>query len=175
MLHDPFPSRILNLAEIRKECRLQQQKGNRIVFTNGCFDILHLGHAEYLRRSALLGDLLVVGLNSDESVRELKGEGRPVIPEQERASLLAALRSVDYVSIFSEPTPLSLIEAIRPDVLVKGGDYNPDATEGKQYIVGSDLVRSYGGTVHTIDLVEGRSTTNVIDAVIRAYGTSAGS
>ena len=170
MRNDSFFRRILERDAIRKECSLLREQGNRIVFTNGCFDILHLGHVDYLRRSAELGDILVVGLNSDESVRRLKGKGRPIVPEEERATLLAALRPVDYVSIFSEDTPLSLIEAVRPDVLVKGGDYDPGATGGSRYIVGEDAVRSHGGEVRVIDLVEGRSTTNIIRGVLDAYG-----
>ncbi|MGE3799887.1 MAG: D-glycero-beta-D-manno-heptose 1-phosphate adenylyltransferase [Candidatus Kapaibacterium sp.] len=173
MQNSPFASRILDITHIRDLCEHLRKSGSRIVFTNGCFDILHLGHVEYLRQSAELGDILVVGLNSDNSVQRLKGEGRPIVPESERAALLVALRSVDYVSIFDEDTPLSLIEAVRPDVLVKGGDYDPAALDGSRYIVGSDLVRSYGGDVQVIDLVEGRSTTNIVSAVLRAYGQAA--
>ena len=166
----PFASRILDQQAIHRECQLLRESGKRIVFTNGCFDILHPGHVIYLQKAASLGDVLVVGLNSDESVRRLKGEKRPVLPEEERSILLAALRSVDYVSLFTEDTPLKLIEAVRPDILLKGGDYDPEALEGSRYIVGSDVVRSYGGEVRVIDLVEGKSTTNIIGAVLNAYG-----
>ncbi|MCE2502518.1 MAG: D-glycero-beta-D-manno-heptose 1-phosphate adenylyltransferase [Chlorobi bacterium] len=160
--------RILDQSQLQQECQLIREQGQRIVFTNGCFDILHLGHVTYLQQAALLGDKLIVGLNSDESVRRLKGEGRPILPQAERATLLAALRSVDYVSFFEQDTPLALIETIRPDLLVKGGDYNTDATEGPEYIVGSDILHSYGGQVKVINLVEGGSTTNIIEAVLKA-------
>lgn len=131
--------------------------GQRIVFTNGCFDILHVGHVRYLGAARALGDCLVVGLNSDASVRRLKGLERPVNEEADRAEVLDALRAVDYVTIFDEPTAAELIEIIRPDVYVKGGDYTiatlPEA----------EIVRGYGGRVEFIDLVPERSTTRVIE------------
>ena len=130
--------------------------GGRIVFTNGVFDILHAGHTTYLDAAKALGDVLVVGLNTDESVRRLKGPQRPVNTEADRAIVLSALRSVDHVVLFADDTPLELIRAVRPDVLVKGGDY------ARQNIVGADDVEAAGGTVVTIPLVEGRSTTNII-------------
>jgi len=130
--------------------------GRTIVFTNGVFDLLHPGHVRYLEHARALGDALIVGVNSDRSVRANKGPHRPVTPEGERAEILAALRSVDAVVIFDEDTPLELIEAIRPDVLVKGGTYSPDD------IVGAEFVRSYGGRVHVTTIVEGLSTTNVL-------------
>ena len=131
--------------------------GQRIVFTNGCFDILHVGHVRYLGAARALGDCLVVGLNSDASVRRLKGPERPVNEEADRAEVLDALRAVDYVTIFDEPTAAELIEIIRPDVYVKGGDYTiatlPEA----------EIVRGYGGRVEFVDLVPERSTTRVIE------------
>ncbi len=133
--------------------------GERVVFTNGCFDLLHVGHLAVLEGARRLGDRLVVGLNSDASVRGLKGPSRPVVGEVERARMLAALTAVDAVILFEQPTPLSLIEALAPDVLVKGGDYDPDT------IVGADVVRARGGTVTTVPLVDGRSTTHLIDAL----------
>jgi rfaE bifunctional protein nucleotidyltransferase chain/domain len=132
-------------------------KGGRIVFTNGVFDILHAGHTTYLDAAKALGDVLVVGLNTDESVRRLKGPERPINAELDRATVLAALRSVDHVVLFGDDTPLDLIRIIRPDVLVKGGDYT------RQSIVGADDVEASGGTVVTIPLVEGRSTTSIIN------------
>lgn len=129
----------------------------RIVFTNGVFDILHAGHTTYLDAARALGDVLIVGLNSDSSVKRLKGPDRPINTEADRAIVLAALRSVDHVVVFEQDTPLELIEVIVPDVLVKGGDYT------RQSIVGADVVESHGGQVLTIPLVEGRSTTNVIN------------
>ena len=131
-------------------------EGRRIVFTNGCFDILHAGHAQYLRRAAALGDVLVVGLNSDASVRRLKGEGRPVQRQRDRAYLLASLACVSFVVVFPEDTPAKLIEAVVPHVLVKGADW-----KGKE-IVGGAFVRSHGGAVKTIRFLPGRSTTSII-------------
>jgi len=135
--------------------RLRRQ-GKTIVFTNGCFDILHAGHARYLREAASLGDALVVGLNSDASVRRLKGEGRPVQAARDRAFLLASLSCVSFVAVFSEDTPAALIEEVVPHVLVKGGDW-----KGRP-IVGSDFVRARGGSVRTIRLLPGRSTTSIL-------------
>ncbi|MCR5645010.1 MAG: D-glycero-beta-D-manno-heptose 1-phosphate adenylyltransferase [Bacteroidales bacterium] len=129
----------------------------KVVFTNGCFDILHRGHVEYLAKAADLGDILVVGLNTDASVRRLKGEGRPVNNQEARALVLASLSFVDAVVLFDDDTPYNLIKTLRPDVLVKGADYQPED------IVGYDIVTSYGGTVTTIPLVEGYSTTNFIE------------
>jgi len=130
--------------------------GERIVFTNGCFDILHIGHIALLEQARRKGDLLIVGLNSDSSVRRLKGLRRPVVGERERAKILAALEAVDAVVLFDEDTPLKLIEAIRPDVLVKGGDYTEES------VVGAREVRAWGGRVELIPLVEGVSTTRLI-------------
>lgn len=134
--------------------KLHRQK---IVFTNGCFDVLHYGHVRYLLEAKKLGDILVVGLNSDESVRRLKGPTRPVNGEKERAFVLAALACIDYVVIFGEDTPKELIETVIPDVLVKGGDYD------LSNIVGADFVTRNGGTVTTIPFVEGFSSTHIIE------------
>lgn len=137
-------------------------KGDRIVFTNGCFDILHRGHVEYLEEAAMLGDRLVVGVNSDASVRRLgKGTDRPLNDEQSRAKVLAALRCVDAVVIFDEDTPLELITAIQPDVLAKGGDWKPEQ------IVGADVVKARGGSVHSLKLVDGFSTTALVEKIRR--------
>ncbi|MBS1912105.1 MAG: D-glycero-beta-D-manno-heptose 1-phosphate adenylyltransferase [Bacteroidetes bacterium] len=159
-------SSLLSRNDFIAACQALRENGERIVFTNGCFDILHRGHVTYLEAAAALGDALVVGVNSDASIRGLKGESRPIVPEEDRAAIIAALRSVRYVTIFEEETPLELIRAIHPDVLVKGGDYDPGATGGPRYIVGSDIVRHDGGQVHVINLVEGRSTTNIIERVL---------
>jgi D-beta-D-heptose 7-phosphate kinase/D-beta-D-heptose 1-phosphate adenosyltransferase len=137
------------------------QAGKKIVFTNGCFDILHFGHVDYLRRAASLGDIMVVGVNSDASVRRLKGPCRPVNGEDDRASLLAALEFVDYVVIFDEDTPYDLIMDLQPDILAKGADYRPEE------VVGRDLVESRGGSVALIPLVEGKSTTAIIEHITR--------
>ena len=127
-----------------------------VVFTNGCFDLLHPGHVEYLAQARALGDALVVGLNSDASVRRLNGAGRPLVPEAGRAAMLAGLRSVDAVTLFDEDTPLDLIRALLPDVLVKGGDYDLDG------IVGRDAVEKAGGDVRVLPFVEGYSTTDIL-------------
>ncbi|HVK38837.1 MAG TPA: D-glycero-beta-D-manno-heptose 1-phosphate adenylyltransferase [Candidatus Kapabacteria bacterium] len=157
--------RILTREEITERCAALRREGRRIVFTNGCFDILHIGHAQYLEIARSLGDVLIVGINDDASVRRLKGNARPVMHETDRAGLVASLRAVDFTSIFGEDTPYELIRAIEPDVLVKGGDYDPAATEGPRYIVGSDVVRSRGGEVRVIEFVEGRSTSGIIDRI----------
>lgn len=148
-----------------EHCRALRSAGKRIVFTNGCFDILHRGHVEYLQAAAKLGDALVVGVNADASIRGLKGPSRPIVGEEDRASIIAALRAVEAVTIFDEETPFELIRSIVPDVLVKGGDYDPEATDGPRYIVGSDLVRQSGGAVRVINLVDGRSTTNIVQRI----------
>lgn len=136
---------------------LLRAEGKRLVFTNGCFDILHKGHVLYLSYARELGDLLVVGLNSNDSVRRLKGETRPINAQQDRAVVLAALESVDFVVIFEEDTPYELIKLLKPDVLVKGGDWKSED------IVGSDIVLSYGGEVHSLNYYDGYSTTGIIE------------
>lgn len=141
------------VEQLRKDLHSKQQK---VVFTNGVFDILHAGHVMYLAAARSMGDVLVVGLNADESVTRLKGPTRPVNTELDRAQVLAALRCVDHVVLFTEDTPLRVITTLLPDVLVKGGDYTRDT------IVGADAVEAHGGIVATIPLLEGRSTTNII-------------
>lgn len=134
--------------------------GKKVVFTNGCFDILHIGHIRYLQEAARLGDVFVIGLNSDESVRRLKGSERPINNEMERAEMLCVFGFVDYVAIFDEDTPIELIHKIAPDVLVKGGDYKPDE------VVGKDFVEQHGGELKLIPFVDGKSTSNIIDRII---------
>lgn len=135
-------------------------KKKKIVFTNGCFDILHRGHIEYLSKSANLGDIFIIGLNSDDSVKKLKGDSRPVQDEETRAVILSALHYVDSVVIFDEETPAQLIELIKPDILVKGSDYQPDE------IAGADIVVENGGEVITMEIVQGFSTTNILNKLI---------
>ena len=149
--------KILNRQAARQRLSEARRRGRRIVFTNGCFDILHAGHLACLEGSKRLGDLLVVGLNSDASVRGLKGDSRPVISEENRASLLAGLACVDVVVLFQEPTPAALIEELEPDVLVKGGDYTPDQ------IAGAEFVRQRGGQVVVLPLLSGLSTTAILE------------
>ncbi len=139
----------------------KKHSGKKIVFTNGCFDILHLGHVRVLEKAKSLGDVLVVGLNSDASVRRLKGPGRPVNSVTDRAGVLKALKAVDYVTVFSEPTPLKLIRAVRPHFLVKGGDWKP------KDIVGYETVASYGGKVRSLKFIKGRSTSKVLSTIVR--------
>lgn len=131
----------------------------KLVFTNGCFDMLHPGHVDLLERAQALGDRLVVGLNSDASVRRLKGPERPYVAENDRRRMLLALRSVDEVIVFDEPTPQRLIERVRPDVLVKGGDWSVDAIAGAQWVL------AHGGQVHTLELVPGYSTTSIVQYI----------
>ncbi len=150
-------AKIVSLAILKK--RLRRSRGRRIVFTNGCFDLLHYGHVTALEAARKMGDVLVVGLNTDASVRRLKGRGRPVTPQKERAAILAALACVDYVILFSDDTPLRLIEAVCPDVLVKGGDWKTSQ------IVGASCVTSCGGRVLTIPLVKGRSTSGLLKRI----------
>jgi D-beta-D-heptose 7-phosphate kinase / D-beta-D-heptose 1-phosphate adenosyltransferase len=141
-----------------------RERGRRIVFTNGCFDVLHVGHTRYLEEARALGDLLVVGLNSDSSVRGLKGPRRPIVPEADRAETLAALAAVDYVVLFDELTPEALLRRVRPDIHAKGGDYR--AEDLKE----APLVRSLGGEVKVMPLVEGHSTTDIVRTILERYG-----
>lgn len=140
-----------------------KQNGKKIVFTNGCFDILHAGHVDYLAKSKAMGDVLIVGLNSDSSVKINKGDKRPLVNQYERAFMLKNLRSVDYVVLFDEPTPYELIGRLLPDILVKGSDW------GTNNIVGSDIVENSGGVVKRIDFVTNQSTTNIIKKVLDTY------
>ncbi|HEX3149437.1 MAG TPA: D-glycero-beta-D-manno-heptose 1-phosphate adenylyltransferase [Gemmataceae bacterium] len=163
LFHSPAPAdslaittKIRALPRLVAELEARRRLGQKIAFTNGCFDILHLGHVQYLTEARAQADCLVVGLNTDASVRSLKGTGRPVNSEDARAAVLAALRDVDYLVLFDESTPIELIKAVRPDVLVKGADYRRDQ------VVGADLVESYGGRVHLAGLREGYSTTKLI-------------
>ena len=155
-----MPSKITTREALAPLLEERRQQGHRIVFTNGCFDLMHIGHTRYLQAARNLGDLLVVGVNSDESVRALdKGDDRPIVPEVQRAEVLAALASVDYVTIFHEPDPGPLIATLQPDILVKGGDWPIDR------IVGRDTVEARGGRVQTIPLVPGVSTTTLVQRI----------
>lgn len=136
---------------------------NKIVFTNGVFDIIHRGHAEYLSEAKLLGDILIVGLNSDSSVRNIKGDKRPIVDEKSRAYVLSKLKPVDYVIIFDENTPYNLINIIKPDILVKGADWSEDK------IIGADIVKENGGEIKLIKFVENNSSTNIINRIIQLY------
>lgn len=149
-------NKILDKTGLERQLNIWKIHSKKIVFTNGCFDILHKGHADYLAQAKGLGDVLIVGLNADSSIKNLKGEGRPVNKEDARAFLLASLHVVDAVMLFPEQTPIELITLVQPDVLVKGSDYKPEE------IVGYDVVMKKGGTVAAIDFVPGYSTTGII-------------
>ena len=153
--------KILEREALREKVQALQRAGKKIVFTNGCFDLLHIGHVRYLKAARAEGDVLVVGLNSDRSVDEIKGPGRPVVPENERAEVLASLACVDFVTLFDEPDPLVTIRSLVPDVLVKGADWAKDA------IVGKDVVETSGGRIVRVPLTGGASTTKIIEKIIQ--------
>ena len=163
LAHKDSHAKIKSLDVLSRLIAAEKDRGKRIVFTNGCFDLLHAGHVKYLQKARSLGDLLVLGLNSDASVRRLKGPKRPLIDQDERAHLLAALDCIDYVIVFDEDTPLELITALKPHILAKGGDYSLDG------VVGREFVESYGGRVELITFVDGKSTTNIIERVLELY------
>lgn len=139
-------------------------EGRRLVFTNGCFDLLHAGHIDYLERARLLGDRLMVAINTDDGVRRLKGNSRPIFPQEERAEILAAFEFVDFVTVFAQETPREIIVAVRPDVLVKGSDW------ALNEIVGREEVEAFGGRVVALDFLPGHSTTGIIETIVRNYG-----
>lgn len=157
---------ILTLDEAKAFVQFHQQLGQTVVFTNGCFDILHAGHVQYLAKAKSLGDVLVVAINSDASVKKIKGESRPINHEEDRAFILKNLKSVDAVLLFENDTPLAIIETLLPDVLVKGADWDVNK------IVGKDIVEANGGRVQTISFLDGRSTTSTIEKVLKAYQVS---
>ncbi|MBT6649992.1 MAG: D-glycero-beta-D-manno-heptose 1-phosphate adenylyltransferase [Flavobacteriales bacterium] len=152
-------SKIFSLDDLKNQVNAWKQAGEEVVFTNGCFDIIHRGHIEVLAQTADLGDRLIIGLNSDTSIQKLKGKNRPIIEEQSRAILLASLEFVDAVVIFSEDTPLKLISALLPDVLAKGGDYEIET------IVGHEIVQQNGGKVKLVPFVDGFSSTTIIEKI----------
>lgn len=157
---------LLSQEALIEQVRFLQREGRRVVFTNGCFDLLHVGHIRYLKAAKALGDCLVVALNSDVSVQAIKGTQRPIIPQEQRAEILTALSSVDFVTIFEEPDPARLIALLQPDVLVKGGDWS------RERIVGRREVESQGGQVLSLPLVEGVGSTLIIQSIISRYGQS---
>lgn len=154
-----YRSKIRHLEVLQDELARYQREGRRVVFTNGCFDLLHPGHTRYLCAARSLGDYLVVAVNSDRSVRSIKGAGRPIMPEEARAEVLAALDFVDAVVLFDEDDPLGTIQALVPDVLVKGADW------AEEEIVGADVVKAAGGEVRRIEVIPGYSTTGIIDRI----------
>jgi len=156
--------KIKEREELRKIVEALKLEGKQIVFTNGCFDLLHVGHIRYLEKAKGLGDILIVGVNSDRSVRMIKGPERPILPEEERAEVLSGLGCIDYIILFDEPTPLELIAQLQPHVLVKGGDWTKETTVGKE------IVESSGGKVVILPFVEGHSTSNLIKTILERYG-----
>jgi rfaE bifunctional protein nucleotidyltransferase chain/domain len=156
--------KILGQEELLRCIEQLRQQRKKIVFTNGCFDLLHPGHIRYLSQARQLGDALIVGLNSDRSVRELKGGNRPILNQQERAQVLSGLESVTFVTLFDEDTPLGLITTIMPDVLVKGGDW------GTEHIVGRQEVEAAGGKVFSLPFETGQSSSGIIERIVERYG-----
>ena len=160
-------SKIKLREELSQIVSTYRQAGKKVVLTNGCFDLLHIGHIRYLQEARIKGDILIVGLNTDASVRSLdKAPGRPVIPEAQRAEVLAALTCVDFVVLFDELDPLRLVETLLPDVLVKGGDWTPDR------IIGGDVVEAHGGAVYSIPLIPDISTTEIIQRILQLPSNS---
>ncbi|MGA9364709.1 MAG: D-glycero-beta-D-manno-heptose 1-phosphate adenylyltransferase [Bacteroidota bacterium] len=158
--------RFLSLEELLPIRNTLHREGKRVVFTNGCFDLLHRGHVEFLNRARGFGDVLVVGLNSNESMRRIKGKRRPIVSEEDRAFIISNLAAVDYVSLFEEDTPLKMITALLPDVLVKGADW------GVGEIVGKEVVEAAGGLVANIPLVPNRSTTDIVKKIVKDFSGS---
>jgi rfaE bifunctional protein nucleotidyltransferase chain/domain len=150
-------SKILSLEELNPYLSIYRFKEKKIIFTNGCFDLIHRGHIEYLARAANLGSIFIIGLNTDDSVKKIKGPGRPIQDEYSRAMILSSMGFVNHVVLFEEETPYELIKSVQPDILIKGGDYNPEE------VVGYDLVKARGGQVIIIDLIKGLSTTGIIN------------
>ena len=156
-------TKIISISSLKRIIRRLKQNGKRIVFTNGCFDILHYGHVKYLQDARSKGDYLVVAVNSDSSIKKIKAKNRPVIGQSDRAKTVAALSSVDFVVLFNADNPLRLIKALKPDILIKGADWS------KKKIIGADFVTSYGGKVSTVRLVKGRSTSALIEKIVRDF------
>jgi len=156
-------NKILERNALSNQLEELRKKGKKIAFTNGCFDILHVGHVRYLREAKKTADVLVLALNSDSSVRSIKGEKRPLMNENERAEILAALEFVDFITIFEELTPLELICCLKPDILIKGGDWP------EEKVVGREEVKKWGGRVAIIPEIEGKSTTNIVEKIKKLY------
>lgn len=156
----PYIKTLEEILPIRQKFKEQNKK---VVFTNGCFDILHAGHVDYLTKAKSLGDVLIVGMNSDQSMKSIKGDKRPIVPQKERAFILSNIKAVDYVVIFNEDDPFEILKEIVPDVLVKGADWSIDK------IIGKDIIENAGGKVETIDFVNFQSTTNIIKTILEKY------
>jgi D-glycero-beta-D-manno-heptose 1-phosphate adenylyltransferase len=161
-------SKILKLSDLIQMLKNLRKSGKQIVFTNGCFDILHVGHVRYLTAARFEGDVLVVGLNSDASVKSIKPDNRPIVSQEQRAEVLAGLGVVDFITIFDESDPMPLIRAIKPDILVKGADWK------EKEIVGADVVKAYGGKVVRVEVVPGISISRIIQRIVKRYQTEDG-
>lgn len=157
-------AKIKTIDELKDIVAQARKEGKKTVFTNGCFDILHLGHIRCLREARAQGDLLIVALNSDESVKKIKKDTRPIIGQNERAEILAALLAVDYITIFNDETPCALIKQLKPDIHIKGGDYKPEE------LPEAEAVKSYGGSIVIIPQIHGKGTTNIIQNILDRYG-----
>ncbi len=156
-------NKILDRNTLKNELDPLRKKGKKIAFTNGCFDILHIGHIRYLREAKKTADILVLAINSDASVKKIKGEKRPLVPQEDRAEIMAALEFIDFVTIFDETTPLELINLLKPDVLIKGGDWAQDK------VVGRDEIKKWGGKLTLIPEINGKSTTSIVDKIRQIY------
>lgn len=156
-------NKILDRNTLKNKLDDLRKKGKKIAFTNGCFDILHIGHVRYLREARKTADILVLALNSDASVKKIKGEKRPLVPQDDRAEIMAALEFIDFVTIFDETTPLELINLLKPDVLIKGGDWPEDK------VVGRDEIKKWGGKLTLIPEIKGKSTTSIVDKIRQVY------
>ena len=157
--------KIKDLQELKKAIEFHRKKDKKIVFTNGCYDLIHIGHVRCFREGKRLGDILIVALNSDRSARSIKGPPRPIIHQEERAEIVSSMENVDYVTIFDQDDPRDIIASVKPDILVKGGDWNLNT------IVGREIVESYGGKVFALPLVKGVSTTQIIKTIASQYST----
>lgn len=156
-------NKILDRNTLKNELDPLRKNGKKIAFTNGCFDILHIGHIRYLREAKKTADILVLAINSDASVKKIKGEKRPLVPQEDRAEIMAALEFIDFVTIFDETTPLELINLLKPDVLIKGGDWAQDK------VVGRDEIKKWGGKLTLIPEINGKSTTSIVDKIRQVY------
>lgn len=156
-------NKVLERKKLKEKVEALRKNGKKIAFTNGCFDILHVGHIRYLSEAKKTADILILALNSDTSVRTIKGEKRPFVPEEERAEVLAALECIDFITIFHELTPLELINYLKPDILIKGGDWPEDK------VVGREEVKKWGGRVLLIPEIKGKSTTNIVEKIKSVY------
>jgi len=162
-LSKAIQNKILKLTTLKRKISQLRKEGKTIAWTNGCFDILHLGHVSYLQAAKKKDRVLIIGLNSDKSVRKIKGAKRPIVPEDERAGVLAALSCIDYITLFDDATPQKVIEILKPDILIKGADWKGKA------VAGSDVIKSYGGKIEYIKFIDRCSSTNIIEKILKRF------